>query len=301
MSDFDSFCLTPQAPTVEQQKKQVPALGLPVGDTKSRSIAELQHDEVVKLIEVAGVRVVWSRSLVCPCKPCNAETDQPDPSCTLCKGRGFLYFGPETSQLDSEVGTLTEIQKAILGDVQSGQAAVIKTLFQRATNERNPYDVVGDWNRGGMFATVRWQNLLGYYDRLVNIDSVIVFDEHLEQPALDRVTGLPVRTVPLRYRATSVTVVIDQNGVRYHEGADFERTAAGKVIWVGAVPAPGVRYSVHYCTHPTWLVVEHPHVIRETPRRKNQKEKLTPIGNPQPQPIQARVQLEFIPKTSEQT
>ena len=48
--------------------------------------------------------------------------------------------------------------------------------------------------------------------------------------------------------------------------------------------------------HPTWLVVEHPHVVREAPQRKNIKNKVTPFGTPRDLPIQGMVELEFLPK-----
>jgi hypothetical protein len=290
--NFDAFSIKPQPPTVQQQKKEWPKTGLPQGSKKRSDIADLDHAGIDKFNEVAGARIAWSRAAICPCSSINdGETGQTDPQCPLCKGRGWFYFGPRNYEVSTDVGTLTPLQKAIVAD---GNAAVIFGLFQRGENRMNPYDIVGNWMRGGMFLTVRFANLLAFYDRIVNLDSDIVYHEVIEQPAL--LPGVqPVMRIPLRYRASSVNMIRSLTE-RWEEGEHFVVSTTGEVLWTMPPPSPGTRYTVHYCTPPTWLVVEHPHVIRETPRRLDISNKVTPAGMPQPLPLQARVELEFLPK-----
>lgn len=285
---FDS--LVPAAPQVTT-KKDWPVTGLPAHSKKITGIAELEHDEIAKAIEVIGARMAWARTAFCPCTPINEETAQPDPLCPRCQGRGFFHFGPAQYVPPADVGELTPLQNAILAD---DGACVIRGLFQRATNKQNPYDVVGNWVKGETYVTVRNENLLGWYDRLTLLDSSIVYTETVVQPAVDDQTG-PIRTIPLRYRASYVNAIFTTDS-RFEQGEHFELSIDGKVFWIIDPPTEETRYTVHYCTPPTWLVVEHPHVARETGRRQNVRNPKTPFGNPQPMPLQARVQLEFLPK-----
>jgi hypothetical protein len=69
----------------------------------------------------------------------------------------------------------------------------------------------------------------------------------------------------------------------------------GDLRWHRAVaPAAETRLAVHYTCHPAWLIMEHPHTIRETTRLRKAKNPKTPFGDPQPLPIQAVAQLEFL-------
>lgn len=274
----DPFIIRPQSPVVD--KKRWGRTDLP--DGKPASIAELEHDEVTKLIELAGTRVAWSRMTFCPCTAINAETDQPDPTCTKCKGRGYFHFGPRNYAVPSWIGDLTPLQQAIL---TTDGAALIRGLFQRAEQVQNPYDKLGNWVRGDPYISVRWENMLGYYDRLVLLDADHAYSEV--------VTLTGAITVPLRYRASQVNL-IESVTTRYVPDVDFEVTDAGQVRWI--ITPPTGQVSVHYCAPPTYLVTEHPHAIRNTPRRSK---KPAPQGVPQPQAVQARLGLEFRPKFNE--
>ena len=271
----DPFVIRPQSPVVDRKKWG--RTDLP--DGKVNSIAELEHDEVTKLIELMGTRLVWSRMAFCPCAEVNDETQQPDPNCTKCRGRRAFHFGPRDYAAPDQVGTLTTLQRAIQAD---DGGAIIRGLVQRSQNVQDANDKLGNWVRGEMYVSVRWENLIGYYDRLTAIDATIAYSEVIT------LTGTV--TVPLRYRAVQVNV-IESVDRRYDMDVDYEVTADGKVRWI--IDPPSGRVSVHYVMHPTFLVAEHPHVLRATPRRKK---KPGLYGEPQPQPIQAMIQLEFLPK-----
>lgn len=277
--------IKPQSPTVG---KEWGITGLPPGNVKGGGFPKVDKNKSVAQIEQLGVRWAWSRAAFCPCMPANSQTDQPDPNCVKCGGRGFFYFGPNDYSPGDDVGELSQLQKAILAD---DGAAVIRGLFTRSTQQQNPYDMIGNWVRGSMFVTVRPENRIGYYDRLVHLDSSVVYYETVEMPA----TGLEL---PLRYRAICVNTIQTVDD-RFEQDVDFV-VETGKVVWNPlSAPTAATRLAVHYEMHPTWLIVEHPHVTRQSPGNQKllcdpEDRKKFPRGVPQRLPIQAMVQLEFL-------
>ncbi len=274
---------------------------LPTGQQKLQGIPELDNDELTKHIELYGARMAWSRSCFCPCDPVNDQTSQPDPNCAKCDGRGFFYFGPKNYVPPAEAGDLTMLQKMILADTPGGGAAVIRVLTTRSTQNQNPYDLIGNWVRGSMFATVRRENRIGYYDRFVNLDAQLSFSETIKVTDFT----LPIRT---RYRAVCVNNV-ETLDARFEQDIHFILDNQGRLIWLDAAntaPTPNnpddpdqtfVSVAVHYDMHPTWLLIEHPHVTRESPKRRKIKVKKTPLGDPQQLPLQGMVQLEWLAGT----
>lgn len=273
---------------------------LPANKQKFTGKPTLDENDLVQHIELLGARVAWSRAAFCPCQSANEQTKQPDPTCVKCQGRGFFYFGVPSYVIPDEVGDLTTIQKAIIDDEG---AAVIRTLFTRSTHITDPYDLLGTWVRGSIFVTVRPENKIGYYDKLVNLDAEICYSEVVEINLADDPNLVsPIR---FRYRATQVNT-LETTTTRYRQNVDFDLTNDGNINWTADIPTPDtsidsdntkIKLSVHYLTHPAWLIVEYPHVFRETPARSKVKVKTTPFGTPTAHPIQALARLEFLPKT----
>jgi len=250
---------------------------------------EIRDDMLVSTLESLGARLAWTRASICPCEGINDQTQQPDPLCTMCSGYGTFYFGPQDYEKSAAVGDLTPLQQLIIN--RSG-AAVIRGAIQRVTQAQEFYDVLGNWARGTMMVTVRSENKLGYYDRLVNIDSEVAYSQKVV------VGATPTANIVLRYPAISINNVQAApvaGSTRYAQGTDFV-AVNGELEWVaGRGPATGARLSVHYLMHPTWLVADVPHVLRESARRRDHKPQTTPLGNPTPLPLQASVRLEFLP------
>lgn len=265
--------------------------GLTSGHNKARRTPELLVGRVNAIIETQGARLAWSRATTCPCQGFNDQTRHPDPTCARCHRGGVLYFGPKDYRPPSDAGKLTRLQELILED---DGAAVIRGIIQRVSQAQDFYDMVGNWVRGTMQVTVRPENKIGYYDRLVNLDAEVPFSEVVTagQDRYGNVTS--ASSLRLRYRATGVNAVFTEVK-RFEQGEDFELDE-GVVQWIsGREPLPGTRLSVHYLTHPTWLVIDHPHVLRETQQRRKIREKVSPLGSPVALPIQASVRLEFLP------
>ncbi len=264
---------------------------LPAGENRALRGPELQSDKLVALIEANGARLAWSRACACTCVSFNVQSQQPDPLCTVCQGAGTRYFGPRNYTPPVEVGSLTPLQQTIL---DSG-AAVIRGVVQKATQDGSFYDILGNWVRGTMLVSVRPENIIGYYDRLVNLDSVVTYNEVLVR-GTSRTGAALAATDPvvLRYPAVDVNVVFTLTA-RYEYDTDFV-LQNGALVWrAGRGPSTGTRYAVHYLMHPTWLVIEHPHVLRVVQRRARKMTPVDPYGKSVDLPIQAAVRLEFLP------
>jgi hypothetical protein len=261
------------------------AIGLLEGQKEAGKRVDFKPDDYVLLVETKGYRLAWSRAAFCPCKPINLQTDQSDPTCTLCEGSGWLRFRPEEAVINSAViGELDELQQSIVDD----NAAVIRGIMTSITNKREPYDHVMARLEGTMNVTARHENKLGYHDRLVNLDSTIVFSEVLDYDGAGEIT--------LRYPARYINLIRSSSQIfgevsETNPTGDY-RLEVGKVVWEsGKGPPTDERLAVHYLTHPTWRVVEHPHAMRTTPVKFKTT---SAVGDAEPLPVQAVSKLEFL-------
>jgi hypothetical protein len=260
-------------------------LGLLPNQKEAGKRVDFKPDEYVLLIETKGYRLAWSRGSYCPCKPINEQTDQPDPNCTLCAGTGWIRFRPEESVVDPRLtGSLDALQQSILDD----EAALVRGIMTGITNTKIPYDHVLPRLEGVMQVTTRHENKLGYYDRLVNLDSTIIYAQVYDFGG-EAQTSLryPARYINLIRSTTKVYTEV----TKYNPGGDFT-LSLGKIVWeTGKAPPMNERLAVHYLTHPTWRVVEHPHAIRTTPVKFKTK---SPVGDPKSLPVQGVCKLEFM-------
>lgn len=266
-----------------------PSLGIPSG-VKEKKIS-FRDKEFDLLAETRGVRIAWSRAMACPCVGVNNQTDQPDPNCDLCKNTpGFIFFRPtDYAAVEAKVGTLTTLQDYIV-ERDSSPAVLIKGVIQKNIQRENSYDRIGPWEEGGMFISTRKENILGHYDRLVVIDSVMSYSQIAFRPA--KVTDL----LKLRFPAVSINLLRDVSKV-YLPKIDYNLTELGDIQFVtGKGPAGGGKLAVHYTHHPQLIVMDHPHAFRATldQRKISLNKKVTPEGNPQILPVQAVAQLEFL-------
>lgn len=255
-----------------------------VGSKYEKRRAEFDALKFDALIEQKGYRLAWSRACECPCASVNDQTRQPDPNCTLCNGTGWLYFAPTEPVMTSRVGPLNPVQQAI---VTANKAGVIRGIMTGIRSNREPFGEIGNWQWGDVTVTVRPENRLGHYDKLVHLDSEIVYVEAIDS------TG-PTNPVTTRYFVNQVNLIRSLT-TEYVADTDFT-LAAGVISWLpGHGPAAGTRITLHYLTHPTWLVIDHPHAIRMSMRKVKVKDPLTPQGDPQKLPIQAHARLDFLP------
>ncbi len=237
-------------------------------------------------------RFVWDHMALCPCDDSNSQTQQPDPNCDECNGTGFYWYGPAGSVVnEAKTGTLTDAQLAVQ---KKHGGAVIRGFMTQARNSMSTpqlkgdaYDTLGGWQWGRLRITVRPENHLGYYDRLTNLDSEIVYTQLASMPTSGSL-------LTLRYPVIGVSL-IKATTQRYVEGQDFSVIDGDIAFFPGLAPVAGTRLSITYRCHPAWLILTYPHAVRATSVIRKQKRPLiTPgVGNPQNLPIQAEVELEF--------
>lgn len=251
-------------------------VGEPAG-VKGR--AELQPDEFTFQVETMGYRLAWSRACRCPCAPVNDQTEQADPNCELCSGRGWLQFRPELAVMDPhKVGDLDTLQKRILSE---NTASLIFGVMTGFASTARPWEATGQRYDGSAQLTVRHENKIGHLDRIVNLDVLIPYTQRLQLVDDGR--------VPLRYYARAVNLMRTFDQV-FTKGTHFEVTD-GDVTWVGDAPAAGTWLAVHYLVHPTYRIWSWPHVLRSTRVKRKTTSK---IGVNKDLPIQAMVQYEWL-------
>ena len=108
----------PKAAVPETSENDTPEVGIPSKETSShgreRPISKDPKDidpksfnnnvmpfqvlnDIIDLIERNGIPTKWERAYPCPCF--NVQSNQPDPSCPLCQGRGLIYRDPKYLQV----------------------------------------------------------------------------------------------------------------------------------------------------------------------------------------------------------
>ena len=216
-----------------------PEIGLPEGIKERRvDFADKKFDV---LIETKAPRIAWSRTMACPCIGINDQTQQPDPNCDLCKNTpGFLFFRPTDYASDPTLeGDLTDVQQYIVDRAES-ESVIIKGVIQSNQKRDEQFNTIGHWVDGSSLITVREENRLGYYDRIVFLDSLIAYSQIAFTDGMD--------ITKLRFPAVQVNFLRDKTTI-YKEGTDFECTSQGEIRFTGATPADKTKLAVHYL-HP---------------------------------------------------
>jgi hypothetical protein len=259
-------------------------IGIPEGVKEAGKRVDFKPNDFDFMIETKGYRMAWQRASLCPCQSVTSKTEQPNPNCSLCGGNGWTYFGRGSESLEDDVGTLDDIQAAIVSDMN---AYVIRGIMTNLTNMPDANQTVGFWQAGDMKCTVRPENKLGYYDKLVSLDSEIGYSERLTADGSNKLTT--------RFRATNCNLLRTETRV-YEIGTDYNISTTGEVTFLQNTPIAGQTVGIHYLCHPTFLVVDHPHSIRTSLLKYKKASLQSPVGDPLRLPIQATVRLDFVPE-----
>ncbi len=258
--------------------KSAGAVRLPEGLKETGRRVDIRPDEFTLAIETKGYRVAWKRSAWCPCRSANTQSDQPDPTCSLCGGTGFIFFAPAAAVVNPDkLGALNDLQASLL--VDAGGISAIMSSFSLTDI---PYDKVRRHLEGSANISVRAENVLGYYDQIVNLDALTAYFELLEADGTS--------TTTFKYPTAGVNLLRSEITV-FVEGTHFN-LVVGVVNWTGGnAPSKGTTLSAHYLCHPTWRVVTNPHSLRNTIVKFKTTD---PVGTPTPLPVQALVKLEWL-------
>lgn len=163
-----------------------------------------------------------------------AESGSPDPDCTVCGGRGFLY------------DTMTDYNGAIFTKMQH------ETVWSEA----------GLTFTGGILMTVPYlSNLAAVYNGLGFRDIVVPTGLELESPIQVRrgVDKLP-------YVPTEV-IEITWNGAPFNAGTDY-RIQGQTVLWVGNSPPTDETYLVRMAYNPIYIVMNSLATLRQYQDRR---------------------------------
>lgn len=267
--------IAPPAPRVEndRQVEVPPTIGrydTTAGDgvSKSKTRADFREEEFVRVIRQHGKRVIWRKSLLCPCF--NPETEQATVDCTDCNADGYLYVQP----------------------------VVIQALMMQFDEKTSIFQKFGIYQEGNVSVTVEPKYRLGYRDSLEMIDAVIPMNELLTKGnRRGRRRHLPAGHDSARFRILNVAAIIhraNQAITALQEGIHFQVTDEGWLKWRDAghslVPDGGVL-SVHYDFHPIYMIQSWQHVTRDdTSGRKVRLGRDRIIAHP----IQAMAKLDFL-------
>jgi len=261
-------------------------IGLPDGQKEAGQRVDFRPNQFELLIETKGYRIAWSRASFCPCKSPAAQSTQADPNCQICGGDGFLYFRPSGYAPPLEAGTLDPLQAHIL-DLY--RAVIIRGVVTSVARNVEAYDRIGAWMFGSALCTVRHQNKINYYDRLIFLDSLVAHSQIVD-------VADPSKPFRAHYPIAEVNLLLDAAGKRYTSGSDFCLNEDGAIEFFPAKAGPVGRYAVHYHYHPVWLVKEQAHLVRESllKFKKSPNQLVSPRGDPQHLPIQAMIQLDYL-------
>ena len=254
--------------------------------------ADFRPEEFRKRILSHGARVYWEQAIDCPCArpveeygfssslgagtlPANARARADCPSCA---GRGYAYHsGQEITALVTGARTEGKRFSEYGGELSSGQIGI----------------------------TLLPEHLPRLGDRFTLIQSEMLFSETLTRGS--GATDSP--RYQIKIRAHDLAAGPQSFGVRYllladaqgevdpsetrAEGVDFTISAGGEIDWSGApplrAPAQGSRYSVTYYAHPRYMIVNHPHAVRDS-----QAVRKSPSQYEIELPIYAEARLEFL-------
>lgn len=225
-----------------------------------RAAAYIRKDIMLSLLDSRqGYDLVWARASKCPCRA-NDQTEQPDPTCPFCYGvlgnlPGWRYTHPHPDVFPEDC---TDDSGSVAFD---GGERIRGLLTNMAGDDQRHRE--GTWLAGGAVVSTRPEVELGYWDRLIMVDSVMPYDQTIVRTgdvALGSTIGVGRdENYSLRYPAVSV---LDVRSVasRYREREDWTRDPVTELLtWLpGKGPALGVRYSIRYHFHPRWIVTDFP-------------------------------------------
>lgn len=281
----------PDLSEFEPLAPESPAVGLPE-DSKGRPRIDFDGSAFDVQIETKGLRVAWSRASVCPCTGNNPQTLQPDPTCPLCEGRGFLYFRAAGYDVDDYpgVGELSEVQRHIVNRATS-PAMVIRAVGIGMERSENAYDRIGQWGEGTVNITTRQNHKLGHFDRLTYLDSVLAYAQTAIAPSP---SDTPFR---LRFPALRVNF-LRTTAARYEQGVDFVLDDEGRVCFQAGRGPQGtnVPFAAHYLHHPQFIVMSWLNAIRDSVvlSKRQAASTRTPVGSHQQLPTRVVARLEFL-------
>ena len=171
----------------------------------------VNYKELNNLVHSLGVKCKVYKTVMCP-NIKSIDGAEHKINCPLCHGKGLVDLDP----IDTYVGFVS----------------------QTKDKQWNPANIGSTWEEGSVMGTFISGVELTYYTLVELPDFSMPFSQVVQrQPGgIDR----------LRYKATSVNLVVDSNGNTYKIDSDF-KIDNGLIKWEsGKGPAAKQIYSIHY-------------------------------------------------------
>jgi hypothetical protein len=210
------------------------------------------------LVDEHGYDLAWEKGMFCPC--INKDTGQADFNCTLCEGRGYLYYDKQCI-------------KGIITSITASKA------FREAL-------VMGDWVLGKGALTVKAEDDVSFRDRITNHDSIIRYSHVFNYDTRYAAYTLPYPVIDVLTMRTT--------GTEFENPTDYTINATGQIVFTGtgSLPLDQDKVSVVFTCHPTWIVLDHMHTVRDVRDQENQSGNLVDLMRRAPK--QMIMELEFL-------
>jgi hypothetical protein len=271
----------------DQDLKPRILVGYPSTNVKGKPRADMRPALIDGIIGNMGYNVWWSRAAICPCRQ-NDQTGQPRLTCTLCKGSGWHFYLPE-------VGLENFLKDADGNEIilnEARDAVMIQAAMTAATQDPQVYERFGQFVFGTFRVTVNARNRLGYRDRIILADSLMMFGQLLEADGTDtiQVKSAVAGQKALWYRPITVNLLRSEAHL-FVEMRDWQIEADGSIRWLIAPPTKGTFLSCNYEINPVYRVMDHVHAVRDTNVLKNATSKR---DEHKFLPVNAMMKLDFL-------
>jgi hypothetical protein len=263
--------------------------GVPAG-TKATggSRVDFKIDRFNNLIATKGSRYWWSRGALCPCKG-NEQTDQTDPTCTLCKGTGWYYFLPERELANEEKdpsGNPIE-----LNDSKTGVS--IQVLITNVTKDPQIFEKFGQWIFGVARATAQSPNRICYRDRFKSRDSTMGYSQLIDASGTSEIIVTGMRATSGLWTPVARVNLLRSISTAYIQDEHFQITDTGTIKWIKTPPTKGTLLTIQGEFFPTWIVMDMPYATRDT--LVSEKTTATDIaGQFRNMPLHSVIKLDFL-------
>ena len=220
-------------------------------------------DQFDTAIQTLGLRFQWSRAITCYCRLDNS--DQPDPTCSECKGTGWWYISPEAAR-----------ERHLTRDFIPIRA--VPSMAKGSFNDANEINTLGMWYGGEMQLTAHHDCMVGFRDRFKCLDQRMAFTQRLIRDTGSDMVAVGYngrttdeQTAAMRYEPLRINYVVGPDGTVYRRGPHWDirertETEPTRMYWkAGQGPANGDRYVVHYDCHPVWIVADFTYGIQTLP------------------------------------
>jgi hypothetical protein len=227
--------------------------------TGSQRGAQFWPNEFDRRIAGLGMRVYWSRALLCPCRS-NDQTDAPDPICPECKGRGWQWVLPDRRLIEGgedAQGNPVEISP-------DGRGVMARAVITSMTADPQVYEKFGQWIFGTCKIATFRTNRLAYMDRLACVDSTIPVSQLVVCDGGAKIKVVGRRSSAGLWAPAADVTHLHAIGKWYERDQDYRLLDSGEIEWISTPPIPGTRLTLSVFIRPRFLITDHALPIRDT-------------------------------------